>query len=130
MIRSLRLLSMFVVCAVLASGGAWAQDRRGGGDGRGGGRGEMSASGMQGMPDRGRMGPQVRPSRRDDTLSNSVRNAERTTPGGQILRAERMQYDGREVNRIKLMDERGRVRTYMDDPQQPRRLSPTRDDDD
>ena len=85
---------------------------------------------MQGMSDRGRMAPQVRPSRRDDTLSNSVRNAERTTPGGQILRAERMQYDGREVNRIKLMDDRGRVRTYMEDPQQPRRLSPTRGDDD
>ena len=33
-----------------------------------------------------------------------------------MLSAERVQYDGRDINRIKVMDDRGRVRVYMDDP--------------
>ncbi|WP_242109040.1 hypothetical protein [Luteimonas aquatica] len=123
--RPLRLFPLLLACAALASAGAWAQDRRGGDHGRGVDRGQM----MQRLSDRDRMEPQMRQPRRQDELSNAVRNAERNMPGGQVLRAERIQYDGRDVSRIKIMDERGRVRTYMDDPQQ-RRQSPTRGDDD
>jgi hypothetical protein len=44
-------------------------------------------------------------------------------------------YDGRNLNRIKVVDDRGRVRVYMDDPQHPEKtdapdLPPTRGDDD
>lgn len=59
--------------------------------------------------------PPARPSREDETLSDAVRRIERSNRG-QVLSAERMQYDGREVNRLKVMDEDGRVRVYMDDP--------------
>lgn len=48
------------------------------------------------------------------SLSDAVRRVQRTT-GGQILGAERVPFDGRNINRVKYMDDRGRVR-YMDDP--------------
>lgn len=70
--------------------------------------------------------------RNDDPLSDSVRRVQRTT-GSQVLSAERVPYDGRSLNRIKTVDDHGRVRVYMDDPQQPqsqRPGSPTRSDDD
>lgn len=69
---------------------------------------------------------------RDNALSDSVRRIERTTRG-QVLSAEQVPFDGRNVNRIKVLDDRGRVRVYMDDPEaQPdrRREPPTRDNDD
>ena len=56
------------------------------------------------------------PQRNPASLSDSVRRAQRET-GGQILGAERVQYDGREINRVKVMDDRGRVRYMDDDPQ-------------
>lgn len=58
----------------------------------------------------------ARGARADDgrSLSDAVRRVQRTT-GGHILGAERVPYDGRDINRVKYMDERGRVR-YMDDP--------------
>ena len=56
------------------------------------------------------------PQRNPASLSDSVRRAQRET-GGQILGAERVQYDGREINRVKVMDDRGRVRFMDDDPQ-------------
>lgn len=49
-------------------------------------------------------------------LSEAVRRAERATRG-QVLSAERVQYDGRDLSRVKLVDDRGRVRVYWDDPQ-------------
>ena len=49
-------------------------------------------------------------------LSDSVRRVERAT-NGQVLSAERVQFDGRDVNRVKIIDDRGRVRVYWDDPQ-------------
>lgn len=52
-------------------------------------------------------------------MSESVRWAQKTT-GGQVLGAERVQSDGRDFNRVKLMDDRGRVR-YVDDVPQSRR---------
>ncbi len=53
------------------------------------------------------------------SLSDSVRRVQRET-GGRILGAERVPYDGRDINRVKYMDERGRVR-YMDDVARPSR---------
>jgi len=52
----------------------------------------------------------------DDSLSDSVRRIERATQG-EILSAERVQFDGRDVNRVKVVDDRGRVRIYVDDPE-------------
>ncbi|WP_238978860.1 PepSY domain-containing protein [Novilysobacter arseniciresistens] len=48
-------------------------------------------------------------------LSAAVRRVERRT-GGQVLSAERVPYDGRDINRIKVVDSSGRVRVYVDDP--------------
>ncbi|MGV8959875.1 MAG: PepSY domain-containing protein [Stenotrophomonas sp.] len=48
------------------------------------------------------------------SLSDAVRRVQRET-GGRILGAERVPFDGRDINRVKFMDDRGRVR-YMDDP--------------
>lgn len=62
--------------------------------------------------------PQERPSEHR-ALSDAVRRVERAT-NGQVLSAERVQFDGRDVNRVKIIDDRGRVRVYWDDPQ-PRR---------
>lgn len=52
-------------------------------------------------------------------LSDAVRRVERAT-NGQVLSAERVQFDGRDVNRVKIIDDRGRVRVYWDDPQSQR----------
>jgi hypothetical protein len=51
----------------------------------------------------------------DRELSDAVRRIEREQRG-QVLSAERVQYEGREMNRIKVVDDQGRVRVYMDDP--------------
>lgn len=58
----------------------------------------------------------VMPPRNPTSLSDSVRRAQRES-GGQILGAERVQYDGREINRVKVMDSSGRVRYMDEDPQ-------------
>ena len=63
---------------------------------------------------------QERPSQERPTehraLSDAVRRVERAT-NGQVLSAESIQFDGRDVNRVKIIDDRGRVRVYWDDPQ-------------
>lgn len=83
------------------------------------------------------MAPQNRHDRTAEqrALSAAVRRVESQT-GGQVLSAERVPFDGRDVSRIKVVDSNGRVRVYMDDPMAPRdrRLRdqgvvPTRDDD-
>ncbi|WP_045765108.1 hypothetical protein [Xanthomonas albilineans] len=57
------------------------------------------------------------------SLSDAVRRVQRSTGGQiQILGAERVPFDGHDINRVKYMDGRGRVR-YMDDPQ-PARAPP------
>ena len=68
---------------------------------------------------------------RHDALSDSVRRVQSRT-GGQVLSAERVPFEGRDINRVKVVDDRGRVRVYMDDPSsRPRRPPrPTRGDDD
>jgi hypothetical protein len=81
--------------------GAWAQS------------GQQEPSPRPEPPPRQNMMP---PQRNPASLSDSVRRAQRET-GGQILGAERVQYDGREINRVKVMDDRGRVRFMDDDPQ-------------
>ena len=48
------------------------------------------------------------------SLSEAIRRVQRST-GGQILGAERIPFDGRDINRVKYMARSGRVRT-QDDP--------------
>ncbi len=69
-------------------------------------------------------------SRNDDSVSDAVRRIERSNRG-QVLSAERMQYDGRDVTRIKVVDDAGRVRIYMDDAKSnpDQRPQPQRSDD-
>jgi hypothetical protein len=62
--------------------------------------------------------PRFEPSRSE--LPESVLRAERET-GGQVLRAESMQRDGREVYRLKVLTPDGRVRIMRDDPRERRR---------
>ncbi|WP_240906200.1 hypothetical protein [Thermomonas sp. HDW16] len=79
------------------------------------------------------------------SLSDAVRRVERDTRG-EVLSAERVPFDGREMHRVKVVDDQGRVRVFMQDPQRSRnddagtnrnnnrgasnRQKPTRDDDD
>jgi hypothetical protein len=56
---------------------------------------------------------------RDEGLPDSVRRVERQT-GGEVLRAEPMQRDGREVYRLKVLTADGRVRVVQDDPDRAR----------
>jgi hypothetical protein len=44
--------------------------------------------------------------------------------GGEVLRAEPMQRDGREVHRLKVMTADGRVRVVQEDPNNPSRERP------
>ncbi len=70
------------------------------------GRGEPPPSRERGFPradDRGHR----------SSMSDSVRRVRNET-GGQVLSVERMQYEGREINRVKYIDDRGRVRTQDD----------------
>ncbi len=57
--------------------------------------------------------PQSDPS----ALPDSVRRVERST-GGEVLRAEPMQRDGREVYRMKVLTADGRVRVMQEEPRQ------------
>lgn len=67
--------------------------------------------------------PESRASRHN-SLSDSVRRVRNET-GGQVLSAERMQFDGRDINRVKYYDDRGRVR-YREEAEQSRRQAPSR----
>lgn len=77
---------------------------------------------------------------RRDSLSDAVRRVERDTRG-EVLSAERVQFDGRDMHRVKVVDDQGRVRVFMQEPRSepvrdapPRARRPlpppTRDDDD
>lgn len=121
--RSLLSLCVLAVLSVGMVAPAWADDdppreRRGG----------------QERQEPRRDGPRAEQRQRgQDSLADSVRRFERSR-GDRVLSAERMQSDGRDVNRIKAMDDRGRVRVYVDDPQrrgqQPPRGERTRGNDD
>ena len=119
-----RVLLSFSALALFSLGAAataWAQDPPAERSDRGRGQ------------DRQETPRQEARARDQDSLADSVRRFERAR-GDRVLSAERMQADGRDVNRIKAMDERGRVRAYVDDPQrrggQPPRRERSRDGDD
>lgn len=59
------------------------------------------------------------PEPQNSQLPDSVRRVEQQT-GGEVLRAEPMQRDGREIYRLKVLTSDGRVRVMQDDPQQRR----------
>ena len=95
---SSRLVAIVLLAALAASAGsAMAQGRgqRGNDDRRGGESRDQRAE------------------RR--ALADAVRRVERAT-GGEVLSAERVQSDGRDVSRVKVVDASGRVRVYMGDP--------------
>lgn len=123
-----RLLSMCAL-AVLVVGvavPAWAQDPP-----RERGRGQERQEPRAPAP-RAERAERAEPRVRGDSLAESVRRFERSR-GDRVLSAERMHSDGRDLNRIKAMDDRGRVRAYVDDPQRrtpPPRRERTRGDDD
>lgn len=73
----------------------------------------------------------LRRQQRRDSASDAVRRIERDTRG-EVLSVERVQYDGRDMHRVKVVDDRGRVREYMQDSRSGDRRSaqPQRDDDD
>jgi len=99
--------SSVLALALLAMSASVLASPRGGGGGR-------SAASPPSMPQRSERAER----HESDALSDSVRRIERSTRG-QVLSAERVPYDGRDVNRIKTVDAHGRVRVYMDDPQAP-----------
>jgi hypothetical protein len=115
-----RLASMFLAVALVASAGSAAAQSLGG----------LLDKGSRGARDAGDRAERAR--RIDDrhnrgedhrALSDAVRRVERRT-GGQVLSAERVPFDGRNVNRVKVIDSSGRVRVYMDDPQGQGRRQP------
>jgi len=111
MSQSPRRTPLAVALAVVLAGTAWPA---------------LAQQGKRQQEDRP---PEPPRSNQNDSLSDAVRRIERANRG-QVLSAERMQYDGRDVTRIKVVDDEGRVRIYMDDPQpaaEPRR--PQRRDD-
>ena len=83
----------------------------------------LSATWMASTDVRAQSGPPVgapMPTAERSELPESVLRAERQT-GGEVLRAERMQRDGREVYRLKVLTPDGRVRIMRDDPRERRR---------
>lgn len=120
-----RLSPVFCVVAAFALAGPASADGRRPTQGANPPRAAESSSRPQRAP--------AAPSRpaRNDALADSVRRVHSRT-GGQVLSAERVPYDGRDINRVKVVDEHGRVRVYMDDPTaRPRRPPrPTRGSDD
>ncbi|KAF1697074.1 hypothetical protein MNQ95_09280 [Pseudoxanthomonas daejeonensis] len=74
---------------------------------------------------RGQAAPEPQ-AREGHSMSDAVRRVQRST-GGQILGAEQVPFEGRNITRVKYMDDRGRVR-YMDDPGAADRKPPRRAD--
>ena len=119
MSRKSPIVALVLPLALGLAANAWAGPPRGGqGGGQDRGRGHQPA------PATPFIGPERGQGR--DELSDSVRRVERDTRG-RVLSAERVPYDGRNVNRIKVVDQAGRVRVIMDDPDQP--SPPARADD-
>lgn len=125
--RPLPNLLAAAILALLPTASAWAQSA---------------------PPPRNRAGQGERPEDRPGSLSEAVRRVERDTRG-EVLSAERVQYDGRDMHRVKVVDDQGRVRVFMQDPErrdgrasvparadgsnergQPPRRPPARDHDD
>lgn len=117
MIRTSVAVAFVLPLALGLAANAWAGPRGGQG-----GNGHRPAP-QQGTPF---VGPERGQGREE--LSDSVRRVERDTRG-RVLSAERVPYDGRDVNRIKVVDQSGRVRVIMDDPHKQPSPPPARDDD-
>lgn len=66
--------------------------------------------------------------RRQDSMAESIRHVRRSNRGS-IIAADRMHSNGRQINRIKLVDDRGRVRVIEDDPQRRRAERSRRNND-
>ena len=114
---------LLATLALSAAGAAWAQQGRGD-------RGGPPPPPRADRADRADRGPPARDvARSRDSLSDSVRRVQRDTRG-QVLSAERVPFDGREMHRVKVLDDRGRVRVYMDDPRRGPPRERTRGDDD
>lgn len=64
--------------------------------------------------------PQNAEPRERPTLDDSVKRVERDT-GGRVLQAESIQRDGREVHRVKVMTDDGRVQVMRRDSRRPER---------
>ena len=116
MTRKFAAFAFVLPLALGLAANAWAGPRGGQG-----GEGNKHRAAPQATPF---VGPER--GRGREELSDSVRRVERDTRG-RVLSAERVPYDGRNVNRIKVVDQAGRVRVIMDDPDQP--SPPARDDD-
>ena len=135
-VRVPHLASALLLSALVATAGVAAAQGRGH-DRSGGPPSPPSARGMGSVDGHGQSAPvgadgRGRHDRGQDhrELSDAVRRVERRT-GGQVLSAERVPFDGRDVNRVKVIDSSGRVRVYMDDPQprgEPRGARPSNDD--
>ncbi|MCE7032016.1 hypothetical protein LY625_05190 [Lysobacter sp. GX 14042] len=98
---------LVVLIATTASGDAWAQRTRD--------KARESHRDLARRPPPARATePRGHASERQ-ALSDAVRRVERRT-GGQVLSAEMVPYEGRDISRIKVVDSSGRVRVYLDDP--------------
>mgnify|MGYP006169074725 CR=1 FL=1 len=89
---TLAAVALAVFAALAGTPGVQAQDE--------GGRGDA--------PPRERGAPRSDDRGHRSSMSDSVRRV-RSESGNQVLSVERMQYDGRDVNRVKYVDENGRV---------------------
>ena len=128
-VSAFRLASLFLAAAlVVPAGDAAAQ--RAGGQGQGQGQERGASRDMNRGAPRAERSTEDRHHRGEDqrALSDAVRRVERST-GGQVLSAERVPFDGRDVSRVKVVDSSGRVRVYMDDPQSRGDHARTRGDD-
>lgn len=90
--------TLFVTAILVGTGSVWAQSPPA----------DPPSQGPAQAPAKGNRG----------SLPDSVRRVERQT-GGEVLRAEPMQRDGREVYRLKVLTADGRVRVVQDDPSNP-----------
>lgn len=92
-------LTLAIACCV--AGAAWAQ-ASGGPPSSGGGQAARGGFADDGAGSR-------------NMAADAVRRAQAES-GGRVLGAERVQFDGRDIMRVKVMDESGRVRYMDDDP--------------
>ena len=126
-----RALSSFIALALLgAAPAALAQQAPPYPQARNGDRGQPPPW-MQSQQQQGANEEFLRRQQRRDSASDAVRRIERDTRG-EVLSVERVQYDGRDMHRVKVVDERGRVREYMQDSRSGDRrpAQPQRGDDD
>lgn len=123
-------LVLLLVLAVLVLAGSPAHAQRRSQPERSERAAEMhgAAQAQQSRPAR-QESARARQERRQDSMADSIRYVRRANRGGQIIAADRMHSNGRQINRIKMVDDRGRVRVIEDDPQRRNRQRSRGDDD-